>query len=167
MTVLSPDNKCGTPHSRQGAAAWITYSMLTATAACCLCPGCRDSTAHGKLSIERYKQAGQRIETAAAAINQVLTAKRVAPETATLAPRRKFATSSQQGGWGDNVIEFRLTGIAGNRSSPLVLTSAGTAGLGEEIRGLTVVEIGEDTVTFADKHGHKTTVRLYKENQEP
>ena len=60
-------------------------------------------------------------------------------------------------------IAFKLTGIVGNKRAPLVLTSAGVAGLGEEVDGFKVVEIQETSVTFMDKGGRKLKVNLYKD----
>ena len=119
-------------------------------------------------ALDRHKQAGQRIEAAANAIDLAVTAPHAALATATPSPKpRAPATPPPPAEEEGRTIAFRVTGIFADEHAQLVMTSAGTAGLGEEVDGFKVVGIREDAVTFMDKQGRKVKVNLYKDESGP
>ena len=140
--------------------------FLVALFSCGLCSGCKWGGSSADHDLDRYKQAGRRIEAAVNSIDRVLSEPHAAPATDGLTARHKPPAPPRQDvqAEAEQEITFRLTGIAGTRSNPLVLTTAGTAGLGEEVAGFRVVEIGDNTVIFADKRGRKVNVNLYKDH---
>ena len=144
-----------------------TALLLPLAMAASLCLGCgRGGSASDVSSLDRYRQSGRRIEAAVNSIERALAATPGALVTSALsaapasAPARRPDEEEQ-------VLSFQLKGIVGTERAPMVLTSAGLAGLGEHVQGFKVVKIEDDAVTFADKRGRQVKVNLYKDEPGP
>ena len=56
---------------------------------------------------------------------------------------------------------FKLKGIARDGSQPVAFIDNRTMGLGEEVEGYKLIEIGNESVTFLDPRGKRYVVGLY------
>jgi len=59
-------------------------------------------------------------------------------------------------------VSFRLTGVVGNKTSPVIMTDRGVFGVGDEVDGFKVESISADKVSVISKSGRRETVRLYR-----
>ena len=110
----------------------------------------------------RYKSCGDRVDRAAQAIIQDMARERTLAAGGALRVRRARPVSAPVQA-ADAAIPFRVQGIVRNARIPLVLTSSGVVGLGEELAGFKVVRILDDGVVFEDSRGLTRTVGLYQE----
>ncbi len=56
---------------------------------------------------------------------------------------------------------FKLKGIARDGTQPVAFIDNRTVGLGEEVEGYKLIEIGDESVTFLDPRGKRYVVGLY------
>ena len=59
-------------------------------------------------------------------------------------------------------VSFHLTGVVGNKSSPMIMTDRGVFGVGDEVDGFKIESINADKVSVVSKSGRRETVRLSK-----
>jgi len=123
---------------------------------------CNRSGKSGDVALDRYRQLGHRIDLVSESISRTISAPRVP-----LSMDHLEAKGNAPHVMEDDAIEFRVEGVVMNERTPLVITSHGVAGLGEEVDGFKVVDIQSDAVTFMDRKGHSTKVGLYKEESAP
>lgn len=140
--------------------------VLSLAIAVSLCPGCsRSSGRSDRSSIDRAVQSGHRIDAAVKTIELVLAAAPAELATSSLAgPPAARAHPAEEAA---PTVDFELQGIIGTERAPMILTSVGVVGLGEEVHGFKVVSIQDDSVTVADRRGRQVKIRLYKEESKP
>jgi hypothetical protein len=116
--------------------------------------------------LDRYQHLGHRIDLASESIGRTFSTPHE-PLPMTLMAAKKDITAPRATVEADPEIEFRVEGVVVNDKTPLVMTTHGVAGLGEEVDGFKVVNIQSDAVTFTDRRGHSIKVSLYKEGASP
>lgn len=143
-------------------AVWL-LAMAIAVSLCLSCR--RGPSSSDRSSLDGYAQSGRRIDAAAKSIELVLAAAPAALATSTLSspPSAPAHHADEE----EPTVDFQLKGIIGTEHAPMIVTSVGVVGLGEEVQGFKVVKIEDDAVTVVDKRGRQMTIHLYKEESRP